>query len=63
MLFGNSDAPGGFRMLSGYNRGFAYRAAAGASSIERAADDPRILFIHHLELASDLTATGLHASW
>jgi hypothetical protein len=46
--------PAGFRTLSGYRRGFVYRAAANASAIEKAADDPRLLFIDELELTPDV---------
>jgi uncharacterized protein (TIGR02996 family) len=53
------EMPEGFKTLSGYRRGFAYRAAAVASAIEPASDDPRTLLIEHLELTPDVSATGL----
>jgi uncharacterized protein (TIGR02996 family) len=53
------EMPKGFKALAGYRRGFAYRAAADASAIERASDDPRTLFIEHLELNVDVSPTML----
>lgn len=52
------ETPPGFKTLSGYRRGFAYRAAALTSAI-RGTDDPRTLLIEHLELTVDVSATGL----
>jgi uncharacterized protein (TIGR02996 family) len=60
-LIWQREMPRGFKTLSGYRRGFAYRAAADASAIEGAGDDPRTLFIEHLELNADLFATMLRA--
>src|SRR5579883_1945707 len=54
------EMPPGFKPLSGYRRGFAYRAAATASAI-RSTEDPRTLLIEHLELTVDVSATGLRA--
>jgi hypothetical protein len=53
------EMPEGFRALSGYSRGFVYRAAAVASAIENASDDPRTLLIDYLELSVDVSATRL----
>ncbi len=53
------DAPKGFRALPGYHRGFPHRAAADASTLGGAGDDPRVLFIEHLELNPDGSAARL----
>ncbi len=47
------EMPEGFRYLSGYRRGFAYRAAALASAVPAAGDDPRLLLIEEFELDLD----------
>jgi len=49
------EMPAGFKALSGYRHAFAYRAAAVASAIAGAADDPRTLFIEELELTVDVS--------
>lgn len=53
------EMPAGFRVLSGYRRGFAYRAAAIASAVERAADNPLTFLLEYLELGIDVSTTGL----
>jgi uncharacterized protein (TIGR02996 family) len=53
------EMPAGFTALSGYARGFAHRAAARASALLHAPDDPRVLFIEHLELEPDVGLVGL----
>jgi uncharacterized protein (TIGR02996 family) len=50
------EMPVGFRALSGYHSGFSYRAAAAASAVAGATEDPRLLFIEHLELTADVPA-------
>jgi uncharacterized protein (TIGR02996 family) len=47
------EMPPGFRQLSGYSRGFPYRAAAIATAIREANDDPRLHGIRVLELEVD----------
>jgi uncharacterized protein (TIGR02996 family) len=54
------EMPAGFKTLSGYRRGFAYRAAALAAAVADAADDPRLLLVEHLELTAGESATALH---
>jgi uncharacterized protein (TIGR02996 family) len=53
------DMPNGFRPLSGYRRGFPYRAAAPASAILAAADDPRLPPLESLTLTADVSANRL----
>jgi uncharacterized protein (TIGR02996 family) len=53
------EMPEGLRALSGYSRGFVYRAAAAAAAIEKASDDPRTLLIAYLELSVDVSASRL----
>lgn len=51
-----NEMPTGFRALSGYRRGFAYRAAGKASDLGAAAGDPRLLFVECLELEADASS-------
>lgn len=53
------DLPLTFQSLSGYRRGFAYRAAAPASAMLAAADDPRWPPLEILVLTADVHAAQL----
>lgn len=55
------EMPDGFQLRSGYRRGFPYRAAAVASAVIAAADDPRLLLVEYLELTVDLSLSRLRA--
>jgi uncharacterized protein (TIGR02996 family) len=53
------EMPEGFTRLTGYRRGFPFRAAANAPALPAVADDPRLLTIDYLELTPDVFATQL----
>ena len=53
------DMPEGFKPLSGYRRGFAYRAGSTASAILAAANDPRLPPLESLTLIVDVSTTAL----
>src|SRR5215207_1950535 len=53
------DVPAGFRPLSGYRRGFAYRAAAVVSAVLAGANDPRWPPLESLVLTVDVPASQL----
>jgi uncharacterized protein (TIGR02996 family) len=53
------DMPLGFKPLSGYRRGFAYRAAATASTVLASANDPRWPPLESLTLTVDIPASQL----
>ena len=53
------DVPEGFRPLSGYRRGFAYRAGSTASALLAAANDPRFPPLESLVLSADVSMSGL----
>src|SRR5262249_59342276 len=50
------DPPSGVRPLSGYRRGFAFRASAPASALLAVADDPRLPPLHAPTLTADVGA-------
>lgn len=58
-LVWHRDMPHGFRSLSGYRRGWPYRAVAVASAVRPGADDPRFLLIEELDLTVDVPPSEL----